>query len=159
LTTEEIELAVAKHFNVRRNIIVPNISWGLGLHECDVLVLRPSGYLLEVEIKRTKADLINDANKLHGHIDRKNRIKEFWFAIPEELIETAKENLDKKIGIIAVYKTQWGAQPITVRDATPNKNPKKLTQKERLQMIRLGCIRIWSLKKKIKTLQDRNSKK
>lgn len=63
LKTIDIEVAVATYLNVRTNLIVPNISWGMFLHECDLLVLTPAGFAWEIEIKTTKADLIKDQKK------------------------------------------------------------------------------------------------
>jgi hypothetical protein len=36
ITTAEIEVVIAKHFGIRQNIIVPNISWGFDSHEMDL---------------------------------------------------------------------------------------------------------------------------
>ena len=59
ITTIEIEEAVARKFGVRTNIIVPNVSWGLpGMHECDLFIIKMSGYGVEVEIKISKADIL-----------------------------------------------------------------------------------------------------
>ena len=63
MKTIEVEVAIMQHFDVRRNVIVPNVSWGIfrpgigQLHEIDLLVLSGSNYATEVEIKVTKADL------------------------------------------------------------------------------------------------------
>lgn len=53
----EMEIAIANLFDIRKNIIVPNISCGLGIHECDLFIVRNSGYCIEVEIKRSEQDL------------------------------------------------------------------------------------------------------
>lgn len=60
LTCLDIELATASHFDSRANLIVPNISWGMGLdHEIDLAIVNPkSGYMREVEIKISKSDLV-----------------------------------------------------------------------------------------------------
>jgi len=42
ITTLEIENRVAQYFNPRQNIVVPNISWGMNIHECDLLIVRKS---------------------------------------------------------------------------------------------------------------------
>lgn len=58
-TLYEIEVALAKssYFNFVKNIIAFNvngISSKLAIwHECDMLVLSKSGYLTEIEIKRS----------------------------------------------------------------------------------------------------------
>ena len=61
-TLYEIEVALSKSdaFNFVRNIIAFNVngmSDSLSIwHECDMLVLSKSGYLTEIEIKRSWAD-------------------------------------------------------------------------------------------------------
>ena len=35
-TTAEMELAVVRHFNARKNVIVPNVSWGMFPYELDL---------------------------------------------------------------------------------------------------------------------------
>lgn len=57
MNTLEIETAIAMKLDIRKHIIVPNISWGAGLHECDLLVINKSGYATEIEIKISKSDL------------------------------------------------------------------------------------------------------
>jgi hypothetical protein len=76
LKSIEVEEAVARMFGIRQNIIVPNISWGMGLHECDLLIIRKSGYAVEVEIKVSRWDLRKDLKKTHGH--QSGRIREFY---------------------------------------------------------------------------------
>ncbi len=77
----DIECALATYFDPRRNLIVPNVWWGMGLnHECDLMVMTRSGYVYEVEIKTSKADLVRDLKKPHGHGDDKIRklSKNIW---------------------------------------------------------------------------------
>jgi len=38
----EMELAVANFFGINSNIIVPNISWGVKIHECDLFIIKKS---------------------------------------------------------------------------------------------------------------------
>lgn len=53
----EMEIAIAELFDIRKNIIVPNLSWEFGIHECDLFIFRDSRYCIVVEIKRSKQDL------------------------------------------------------------------------------------------------------
>lgn len=46
-----LQIACARYFNPRKNVIVPNVSWGMALHECDILVMTPAGVAYEVECK------------------------------------------------------------------------------------------------------------
>ena len=102
LTAKDIEISVAKYMDPRVNLIVPNASWGLGLHECDLLVISKAGYASEVEIKVSKADLLRDREKRHGHAS--DRIKALWFALPEAKVGLAAlagglHRLPREIGL------------------------------------------------------------
>ena len=150
ITTIEVEEAVARHFGYRQNIIVPNISWGFYIHECDLLVVRKSGHVLEVEIKVSKADLIKDQKKGHGHVDRHERIREFWFAIPEYM-ENCIESIPERAGILLVYMNEWNHHYCckTLRSPKINTKARKLEENEVLMVARLGTMRIWGLKRKL----------
>ena len=151
ITTIEIEEAISRYYGVRTHIIVPNLSWGLpGMHECDVFVVKQSGYVVEVEIKRSKSDLLADFKKPHGHND--NRIKEFFYALPEKLLETCEELIPEHAGIYSCYRNPWNKSSVSVklvRKATNRKGSRKLTQEEQFKVAKLGTMRIWSLKKKL----------
>ena len=69
-TLYEMECAVARYMDFRTNLVVPNVSWGFEVHECDLLIVTKTGYAYEVEIKRSKADLKKDIEKKHGHNSR-----------------------------------------------------------------------------------------
>ena len=157
LTTIEMELAIAKYFGYRQHIIVPNVSWGFTSHECDLLLIRKSGYCFEIEIKRSKSDMLADFKKRHGHIDRKNRIVQLYYAFPKELLPKLEELVPKECGILTVERyLGWNDKPSThvsmVRDAKRKKGARRLTEKEQLQIARLGTLRIWTLKQKIISL-------
>ena len=157
ITTIEIEEKLARFFNYRQNIIVPNISWGFYIHECDLLILRRSGHLLEVEIKVSRADLKKDQKKEHGHVD--NRIRELWFAIPDYL-EDGIACIPERAGILVLSREDnyWPDLDCRVlRPAWVNNKVVKLCESERLVIARLGTLRIWSLKRKI--IDIRNNKK
>jgi len=156
ITTLEMEVAIARLFGIRRNLIVPNISWGLDLHECDLLIVRKSGYAVEVEIKRTKYDLLNDFKKKHNHIDRKNRIVEFYYAIPEHIYEKCKDFIPKEFGIIVCYQLDFNFIKAEIkRKSKRKKNVNKFTDDEINKVANLGCMRIWKLKEKLNKLQKK----
>ncbi len=156
LTTIEIEARLAGHFNYRQNLIVPNVSWGMDIHECDLLIVSKSGYATEVEIKISKADLKKDAFKKHNHEDRFNRIKRFYFAIPESL-SNCIEFIPERAGIIVLSRSEIdGVNYIyckVLRAARVNNTCRKFTEQERFNIARLGTMRIWSLKRKIISLK------
>lgn len=146
MKTIEMEIALALHFNYRLNLIVPNVSWGLGLHECDLLIMSKAGYLTEIEIKISKSDLIKDKEKCHGHRSRK--IKYLYFAIPEELIKDIS-HIPKRAGIIIVRKHLRDFSCRIYRKPKQNKILYVVPEKEQLKLAKLGSMRIWGLKKKL----------
>lgn len=160
LTTIEMEVAISDYFGYRQNIIVPNISWGFMNHEADIFVVQRNGYVLEIEIKRSKSDLLADHKKKHKHQDEHNRISELYYALPEKLYDSCKDLIPKSAGILTCDKwlpdwsNKWSYNVRTMRKPIKNSLARKLTDKERLKIAHLGTMRIWSLKKKIIKLQD-----
>ncbi len=148
ITVLDMEIALAKYFGWRNKLIVPNISWGMELHECDLLVLSKNGFATEIEIKINRADLIRDQEKTHGHISHK--IKYLYFAVPENLLDL-NSFLPERAGLIKVfrYKNNGGIYCETIRKAKPNGNY-KFSDSEKYKMARLGAMRIWGLKRKMK---------
>ena len=157
LTTPEIEVAIAKYFGIRKHIIVPNLSWGFFNHELDLFLIRKSGYGFEVEIKRSKSDLLADFNKGHNHMDRKNRIVQLYYAFPAELLPKIEEYVPLDCGIIIVERYEWNDKYYNRasihREAKRRKNVKPLTKEEQFKIARLGTLRIWSLKEKLNKLK------
>lgn len=152
-TTIEIECAVANFFGIRRNLIVPNTSWGMNIHECDLLILSNSGYATEVEIKISKSDLKKDKEKSHGH--QSDLIKRFYFAVPEKIsLEFIYEHIPERAGVIHV--SQRG-RCIIRKQCRYNNKAKKFNTEGRLAMARLGTMRIWSLKNKIIKMKNKEA--
>lgn len=156
LNTLDIEIAVADFYGTRQYTSIPNVSWGLCVHECDLLIMSKLGWCTEIEIKVSKTDLIKDADKMHKH--KSDKIKCLFFAVPAELEEIALKHIPSHAGLITIEYRQ--ANKIkkyitrTVKPCTINKDARKLTSTEILQFYRLGCMRIWGLKKKlVKELQ------
>ena len=162
LNSADIEVAVAKYFKPRTHLIVPNISWGMNIHECDLLILNGSNYAVEVEIKISKSDVKADLKKGHGH--KSNRIKRLFFAIPEHLnTPDVIELIPERAGIFVVserypvYQSGYGAdstkvsyymQPrcTVIRNAKINKEARPFTDGERIEMGRLGMLRYWNIR-------------
>jgi len=162
ITTAEMEVAIAKMFGIREHIIVPNLSWGFFDHECDLFLIRKSGFGFEVEIKRSKSDMVADFKKKMNHIDNKNRIAQLFYAFPVELLPKVEALVPLDCGIIVVKKKKtsdgsWESASIH-RDATRRKGAKRLTEKEQLKIARLGTLRIWTLKEKLNKLKNKNGK-
>ena len=153
ITTPEMEIALASWLDYRQNLIVPNVYWGLsGMHECDLLVVSKAGYLTEIEIKITRADLRADKKKWHNHESR--RIKRLFFALPHYL-EHCLHMVPERAGIILVTPAAktglWENHPrcLEIRKAQRNKAAGKITDSDRYKIARLGALRIWNLKRKL----------
>jgi len=138
-----LEYRVAEYFEPRRNLVVPNLSWGLGFgHELDLAVVSASGYLQEIELKTSIADLRADARKRHNHIDNRNRIRALWFAVPKRILEPALPLIPAPAGILCVDD-----QVVTViRRPGIIKGAKPLDANEVEHLYRLAAMRIWTLK-------------
>ena len=150
LTTIEIEVALAQYFNPRQNLIVPNVCWGMHLHECDLLIITKASYAYEVEIKISKSDRIKDKEKWHKHDS--DKIKYLYFAIPVGLVKHI-DYIPSRAGIITVEKHGKYYSCRKIRE--PKIHSKyAFTDKERLSVLRLGAMRMWTLKKKIIKLQE-----
>jgi hypothetical protein len=143
----EVEEAVARLFGIRQNIIVPNISWGMMLHECDLLIIRKSGYAIEVEIKVSRWDLRKDLLKTHGH--ESDRIRELYYAVPSKLYKYAESLVSPHAGIIEVVPGTDLSHAEIRRRPKVRSHARKLSNSEITQAARLGCMRIWGLKAKL----------
>ena len=130
MTTTDIEIAITKHFNSRRNLIVPNVCWGWGLkYEADIVVVSPANIAFEIEIKTSLADLKQE-NKKKKHAHRDKRFKFFYFVLPAELFCKLQQNdklIDDEAGVYIVLKNgclrlmkapklKWGWRKITEKE-------------------------------------------
>jgi hypothetical protein len=154
-TCPEIEVAVARHFGTRENIIVPNISWGMFGYELDLCILNiKTKWASEVEIKVSKSDLKADANKNHNHDHNGNYIKDLWFAMPLKLKDKGcEEFVPERAGIIYVNE---GGFVRTIRKPIPNPIAKRWDLEKMFKLSRLGTLRIWNLKQDVIDLKRRN---
>lgn len=155
ITSTHIELALALHFNYRRNYIIVNASWGMGLnYEADFISVTPDGYATEVEIKVSKSDLLADLKKAKW-AHNGDFIKRVYFAVPTALVETCKEVLPESYGIIEVHEgLHGGLKCREVRAAQNRLKARPLSPKEINNMLRLMSMRVWTLKAKILSLKQ-----
>lgn len=154
MTTKQMEYYLANYFDWGRNVIVPNVSWGLwydwryGGYEKDLFIVSNCGYATEVEIKISKSDLAKDKHKRNSmHSD--DRIRYLYFAIPDYLLNYLLDRCDVLIpsqaGILTVSDD---GEVKKIKKATV-KSKYKLTDAEKFKVAKLGTMRIWNLKKKI----------
>ena len=170
LTTLDMEIAMLKSVNPRQNLAVLNPSWGVNvngrpIHECDLLYITKTGYATEIEIKISKADLLKDKFKRHGHIH--NHIARLYFAVPEKLKELALQEIPERAGLFVVEEWldkwaephQWRTKVKLIREAKRNPRAVKWTEKEQFSLARLGTLRILPMKQKIKAALNKQTEK
>ena len=163
----EIELALAEEFSWKRNIIAFNVNGLSGklaiFHECDMLVLTRAGYLTEIEIKRSFADFCNEFKKSHHHESLGPDIKEFWYCVPEGILEKVQEKLSREkwlpSGIITYDEDlilRFKGQP-DIEGAVRlfSEHPRPLSPEQQLELARLGAMRQVTLRKKILSLEKK----
>lgn len=154
-TEERVATAIAKTlFDWRRNVVVPNLSWGMGLgFEIDLGVLTESGWLTEVEIKVSVADLRNDVKKFRHRKDEasagrdETTIRRKYFAMPYDIDmkrKVAGVSIPDGCGLIVVDGGARGDTAKITLEAAIRPNARKLRPDEREKMLRLGYIRFWA---------------
>lgn len=187
LTIEQIETLITGYpsspFYIRKNIVVPNVSWGYLNHEADLLVLSNSNHLTEVEIKRTWADFMADFKKDHTHYDPK--LSHFYYAVPFSIAErvfdwlyegdfhaekywrtTSKvtgntEHNPHGCGLI-IYSDKDEVYPLGrcyINVYSGRMGTYKVPVEEELKLLRLCGMRVWRLKQKVAELQEEINKK
>lgn len=150
-TTLDIEIAVTEFFGIRRNIIVPNVFWGLGFgHELDLCILSQSGYATEVEIKISKRDLFRDKDKRHNHYSA--YLKRLFFAVPYWLVDEALDEIPETAGLFSIVERPAGIYAVIVRKPINKKGALPWPEAHRLKLCELGTMRILGLKKTMNRL-------
>lgn len=162
ITANHLQIAGAHYFNYRQNLIVPNVSWGFLNYEADLLIIKPSRYVIEIEIKISKSDLKNDKKKKKYRWNwyLQNKIKLFYVLIPSDLYSgKEQETLDilpPNAGLLTAYYSnvydRWYCS--CVKSPIVNRNAEKLSDHEYMTLLKLAAMRIWSLKEKLLRLQN-----
>lgn len=163
-SVEDITLLLreSRYWDKRSDTMIPNLSWGLLNHEADFCVINKSGYLTEVEIKRSFEDLKKDFKKDNFHDD--DRVRSFYYCLPisikeraEKLFEENKEKLDNFYGHnfkdeipAVIYYDEEGC---LTRSGWPDRNnTRKLFLEERDKIGRLMSLRYWDVVSKHNTM-------
>jgi len=153
LTTQEMEVAIMEYVGIRRNLVVPNVSWGMLDYEADIVIVTKHGYATEVEIKISKSDLRADFKKRIQHDS--NLFKYLYYAVPEDMKDFALEIIPQRAGLFTVRRnriTHYDSREIVVREIRKPQENKDCVQwgdKERLKLAELGCMRLLGLKRKL----------
>lgn len=169
-TLYEIEVALSKlpEFDFRKNIIAFNVN-GISeklpiFHECDMLVCTKSGYLTEIEIKRSWNDFLSDFKKKHKH-ESEGLIKYFYYCLPSafDLNKTYKILEENEVVYSGIYSYdeylnfQFHAAKIYDDYYANRYIPcKKLFIEQQLEIARLASMRVIGLKEKINNLVKHN---
>lgn len=152
ITATIIENTIARRWGTRKFLIVPNISFGWWIHECDLLICSKNRYCTEIEIKVSVADFKKDFEKRHQHRDKYNRIKYFYYAVPHYIYDKIKDLVPEHAGLIIIH------EGINFRDKSNYfyvdiKKPapvipkcRAITDKELLELQRLALMRMWEYK-------------
>ncbi|WP_281700140.1 hypothetical protein [Cetobacterium somerae] len=157
MTTKELEYAINKHYFNSAKIITTKLTRNSGVvsHECDVVVVTNSYYLIEFELKISKSDLKKDFQKKHSH--ECDNIKKTFYVIPEKL-EDCIELIPERFGIIIVNKKiqidksdkiplEKTYYPLRIiREAQTNKKAKKITNDNFIKICTLASMRYWTTK-------------
>lgn len=153
MNSTDIEIACSNYFDCRKNTIVPNISFGANFgHEIDLLIVSQSGYCTEVEIKISISDLKADFKKKHSH--ESIRIKHFFYAVPEKMKDKALLLIPEHAGLITIHENNDHRFARQEKGCVANSQAIPLTDKERINIGRLGCMRIWNLKRTLINKQN-----
>lgn len=153
MTSTDIEVALIRYYDPQKNFIIPNVSWGWGIHECDLLVVNKNRFCYEIEIKVSMSDLKKDLIKPHQHKDKQNRLKYLWFAMPEEMIKSGADTfIPAGAGIFMAKlipaKTMSGyrVEVEVYRNASQIKDCRPITDKEYGELGRLAMLRMCNMK-------------
>ena len=168
MTSADIELAIIQRWPPWRTMIVPNVSYGLfDWGESDLIQVTVSGYVKEIEIKVSIADLKREWQKRRWsteiNIERwRKLVRRYVIAMPLHLCETAREHIPEWVGagLIGVtireplvprlgyrYFAKYVLKPKLNSQARP------LTLEEHNQIGRLGTLRYWNLRSTLDELQ------
>ena len=149
LTVKDIQALLAEYFGIRNNIIVPNVSWGLLDYEADLLVMNKTGYVTEIEIKRSWSDFLADFKK-DENAHKSEIIYQFWYCVPDSLykdcIDKLKEvypdSLDRPN---VISYSDSGVLNFHGKTASYCRGKhRKMFLEEQLKLARLGAMRYWS---------------
>ena len=161
LTIEQILIGLRNSglWNIRSDIMIPNLSYGLLPYEADFVAITKSGYMAEVEIKRSWPDFKNDFKKGHNH--DAVQVYYFYYCVPESIKDKVLDFLTEKYAdkimkrpAVLVFDEKGRIKIARYSDGHhgwpygrhPEK--RKLFLEEILKVARLGQLRYWSLLEK-----------
>jgi hypothetical protein len=156
ITATEIELALASYFDSRKNFMIPNVSngWRYLSYEIDVMVVTASLYAYDIEIKVSASDLRRDALKDKWRYCREQHyFRKSYFAMPEAM-SGYQDLVPAHAGIILVSYNdrRFWYDAVVVREPVVDGLAEKVTEAELTQLGRLAMLRMWDLKRNVRSL-------
>ncbi len=160
--TEELMQATlaSSLYDWRRYITVPNVSWGLGIDEADLIALSDSGWLTEIEIKISLADLRAEAKKYKYKRGQSRTASELiqkrYIAIPRDILRQKRRWLEIETDIKPLLPEGFWLIIVDIAEravssrarieipAPKNPRARMLDGGERLKLMRLGYLRFWA---------------
>lgn len=109
MTARELQLLFYRTQHTRYDDLIPN-AYAKNWAECDILCIRPSGFVDEIEIKVSRSDFKADFNKtvwmsgegdVNKHLllqQQRSPINYFWFMMPENLM--ALDEIPEYAGVL-----------------------------------------------------------
>lgn len=149
--TRIAEYAIFRYFEIRTDLIVPNVTpmSHLVSFEVDMLVLSKSGYAHGFEIKVSESDLKADLKKKqYSKNDFElqksyyKKFKTFSYVVTEAIKETALQILPPWMG---VYTLDATFKRMYLLRAPTELFKYKWTDKEQCKLARLGSMRLMQL--------------
>lgn len=152
ITAAEIELALTRYFDAKRNFLIPNVKWGFRQlsYEIDVMVVTGSLYAYDIEIKISPADLKRDREKWKWNFCKdQHYFRKSYFAIPEGMLKY-QDLIPDHAGVLAVSVSAGNGwfSVREVRAPKPDMLAKKITEKEYANLGRLCMLRMWALRQR-----------
>jgi len=130
---------LARYFNPFQQTVVPNCYFAGG--EMDLLVVTRSGYLVEVEIKLSRADWKADLAKEKWTMPERRLVSRFYYAVPPELCPAeAPEWVPATSGILHLHPRDYVLEH---RKAERVKTAPKLTDQQQLHIMASIYRRWW----------------
>ena len=111
-----------------------------------MVILRPSGWAIEIEIKVTRADIKADLKKhKHNFTNEQSKFRQFYFAVPKTIADDPR--IPERAGILAIHEANGAVSGCeALRPAKLNPIAQKFTDAQIRKLLELGCMRIWTLK-------------
>jgi hypothetical protein len=157
MTEREIQLAFVRRAGNGRNML-PNANVPC-VGEADLLRVTPGGYLVEWEIKTSRADFLRDFKHKwykHRHLSgewpmgRMGIIpRQFWFIAPEKAVPV----VPCYAGLIWVSENGDGELAFQEVVRAPMLPTRKCTPKEIRQFLGQACHRLWGARNEAQQLR------